>query len=85
MHFKATHTRLYWIKINKSKASSAAFILSYYNPWETVDGTLKSPSQDLSLRDKTVGTELTSRDTTQSLFHKEQLSLNSELAVVCSI
>jgi len=59
-------------------------LVCYYNPWETVDGTLKSPSQDLSLRDTTVGTELASRQTTQSLFRKEQLSLYSELAVGCS-
>jgi len=57
-------------------------LVCYYHSWDTVDGTLTPPSQNL--RDTTVGTELASRDTTQSLFRKEQLSLNSELAVVCS-
>lgn len=60
-------------------------LVCYYNPWETVDGTLGPPSRDPDLRDTTVGTELASRQTAQSLFRKEQLSLYSELAVGCSL
>ncbi|MCJ1386020.1 hypothetical protein MMC17_009145 [Xylographa soralifera] len=55
----------------------------YFKPWETVDGTLKTPTRDPKLR-TIVGTVLASQLTTPSMFCMEQLSFHSELAAVSS-
>jgi len=41
-------------------------IVSYYNPWDTINGTLEAPSQDLNLERMALRDELASQLTTQS-------------------
>lgn len=45
-------------------------IVSYYNPWDTINGTLKAPSQDLNLECMVLRNELTSQLATQSALTK---------------
>lgn len=61
--------------------------LSYYNPWDTVNGTLKAPSEDSDLRRMNLRNELASQLTTSSpsIKHcrllKVKTSLNATLRI----